>query len=208
MDQAQTYAIAGNIYYPNMPIETQFWYLDSGKTKITQFAQDKIDRDRFVLEARIKRMESDKHLHLNPVRGSVSGVVTKRFVNTLMANYYSLCSFVLPVKRTITRCNRFHKQIRQRSITWIPARSWHTGHLVFAKDSFNPDDLSELIHELLCEFSLPPCGFEWINSCSKPELDSFGGGAVWITTKGFEWLSTNNWLEERRAKSDLPNPSQ
>lgn len=66
MDQAQTYAIAGNIYYPKMPIETQFWYLDSGKTKTMQFAQDKINRDRLVLEARIKRMETDKHLHPKP----------------------------------------------------------------------------------------------------------------------------------------------
>lgn len=77
----------------------------------------------------------------------------------------------------------------------------------FAEGSFDPDDLAELIHEILCEFSLPPCGFEWVNSCTKPQLDSFSGGAVWITTKGFEWLSTNNWLEEHRAKNDLSNQS-
>lgn len=66
MDQAQTYAIAASIYYPTMQIQTSFWYLDSGKTKDTHFDTAKIARDKIVLQARIERMESDKHLHPKP----------------------------------------------------------------------------------------------------------------------------------------------
>lgn len=66
MDQAQTYAIAGHIHYPELEIETSFWYLDSGKTKTTVFSKDKIYRDQEVLAARIQRMESDKDLYPRP----------------------------------------------------------------------------------------------------------------------------------------------
>ncbi len=64
------------------------------------------------------------------------------------------------------------------------------------------------LHYCIVNFNFPPCGFEWSNSCSKPQLDSFSGGAVWITKEGFENISTNDWLEEHRVKSDLSNPSQ
>jgi len=126
-----------------------------------------------------------------------------------MANHYSLCSFVLPIKKellldVIAFINLFDKEILlEYQLDLDTPGIWFV-----AEESFNPDDLAKLIHELLCEFSLPPCGFEWANTCSKPQLGAFGGGAVWITKEGFEWLSTNNWLEEHRAKSNLPNSSQ
>ena len=40
-------------------------------------------------------------------------------------------------------------------------------------------------------------GFEYANTCSKPRLDAFGGGAHVIdlgARKSLGWISTNEWL--------------
>ncbi len=53
---------------------------------------------------------------------------------------------------------------------------------------------------LLCaeEFDLKGLwGFEYANTCSKPRLDAFGGGAHVIdlgARKSISWISTNEWL--------------
>ncbi|MFT8420511.1 MAG: hypothetical protein ABF665_03165 [Gluconacetobacter sp.] len=42
-------------------------------------------------------------------------------------------------------------------------------------------------------------GFEYANTCSRPRLDAFGGGAHIIdlgTRKSIGWISTNAWLTE------------
>lgn len=41
------------------------------------------------------------------------------------------------------------------------------------------------------------CGFEWAHDCSKPRLDGFGGGAVWISAVGVQFFGTSQWLQER-----------
>lgn len=66
-----------------------------------------------------------------------------------------------------------------------------------ADESGDPEQLALLIHHLITTFDLPPFGFQWAHTCSKPRIDEFGGGAVWITKKGFEWLSTDSWLYEK-----------
>jgi hypothetical protein len=40
-------------------------------------------------------------------------------------------------------------------------------------------------------------GFQWANTCSKPRLDEFGGGAHIVnleTGSTIAWVSTNEWL--------------
>jgi hypothetical protein len=47
-------------------------------------------------------------------------------------------------------------------------------------------------------------GFEWANTCSKPHLDAFGGGAHIVdlaTGSTFAWVSTNEWLTRNLAAS-------
>ncbi len=43
-------------------------------------------------------------------------------------------------------------------------------------------------------------GFEWSNTCSKPRLNSFGGGAVVIDKNGLGWMNTGEWLETEMRK--------
>jgi hypothetical protein len=53
---------------------------------------------------------------------------------------------------------------------------------------------------LLCaeQFNLKGLwGFDWSHTCSRPRLDSFGGGAHVIdlgARKSIGWVNTNNWL--------------
>lgn len=42
-------------------------------------------------------------------------------------------------------------------------------------------------------------GFEWSNECSRPRLDAFGGGAVVITSKGWDARNTRTLLHEMIA---------
>jgi len=37
-------------------------------------------------------------------------------------------------------------------------------------------------------------GFQWAGTCSKPRLDEFGGGAVYISADDFEAYTTGGWL--------------
>jgi len=42
-----------------------------------------------------------------------------------------------------------------------------------------------------------PIAFEWANTCSKPRLDAFGGGAALIRKEGVEFLSTSSWIDDK-----------
>lgn len=41
-------------------------------------------------------------------------------------------------------------------------------------------------------------GFEWAYTCSKHRLDSFGGGAAFVTKDKIEIMTTNYWLIQQR----------
>lgn len=42
-------------------------------------------------------------------------------------------------------------------------------------------------------------GMEWASTCSKPRLDAYGGGAVFVTAKKQTWLNTGSWLANKLA---------
>ena len=41
------------------------------------------------------------------------------------------------------------------------------------------------------------CGFSWAETCSKPRLDEFGGGACYVTAKQVWWHNTGDWLQDK-----------
>lgn len=67
-------------------------------------------------------------------------------------------------------------------------------------DGYGGDLEKVIAFVLLCaaQFDLHGLwGFEYANSCSKPRLDAFGGGAHVLdlgTRKTLGWTSTNEWL--------------
>ena len=46
-----------------------------------------------------------------------------------------------------------------------------------------------------------PWGMEWSNSCSKPRLDAFGGGAVVCHLGKAKWNTTGGWMDKEMIKA-------
>lgn len=74
---------------------------------------------------------------------------------------------------------------------------------IYAEESGVPEDAANLVQEFLSRFR-PHArhGFEWANTCSKPILDAFGGGAVLITPNDQHWMGSAQWLADRQAEAD------
>lgn len=77
---------------------------------------------------------------------------------------------------------------------------------IYDDDSGDPERVIEFV--LLCAetFGLKGLwGFEYANTCSKPRLDAFGGGAHVIdlgNRKSIGWVSTNEWLTAALSGDD------
>ena len=66
--------------------------------------------------------------------------------------------------------------------------------------------LAELLQDFLRKFRPDqPIAFSWADTCSKPRLDSFGGGAVFITKEDILWMSTWSWIAEQRKEKEVTN---
>jgi len=74
------------------------------------------------------------------------------------------------------------------------------GTQLWIRDDGSGDPERVIAFVLLCaeKFDLKGLwGFEYANTCSKPRLDAFGGGAHVIdlgARKSIGWVSTNEWL--------------
>jgi hypothetical protein len=73
-------------------------------------------------------------------------------------------------------------------------------------DDSGADAACEFVQHLLDKFGIEESvGFEWANTCSKPCLDAYGGGAVIITATeikswtSFAWLSLQPGFVRRHA---------
>lgn len=62
----------------------------------------------------------------------------------------------------------------------------------------DPDHVAAFVQRLAEELDLTGVfGFEWANACSRPRLEAFGGGAMFIDLASGDILttiSTNHWL--------------
>jgi len=64
----------------------------------------------------------------------------------------------------------------------------------------NLELIAAAIHYALRHYGLVShVSMEYSLSCSKPRLDGFGGGAVFITKDGYEFFSNSDWLREKEA---------
>ena len=70
---------------------------------------------------------------------------------------------------------------------------------LYAEEHADLDCLVDFLQDFLKE-NRPDSylGFEWANTCSKMRLDSFSGGAVFITADKTDWVSTYDFLETNR----------
>ena len=73
----------------------------------------------------------------------------------------------------------------------------------------SPDEAATIARKFLDRFRPDETiAFEFAVSCSKPRLDSFGGGAVVITAENTEWLNTGTWIYEMTRVTEPPPDSE
>lgn len=66
-----------------------------------------------------------------------------------------------------------------------------------SEESFNVDSASLVVQRFLKECRPNGVvGFTWAETCSKPRLDEFGGGACCITANEITFMNTHQWLDE------------
>jgi hypothetical protein len=69
---------------------------------------------------------------------------------------------------------------------------------IYADKNGSVEGVAAFLQHLVRKFGLPPLGFTWASTCSKPRIDAFSGGACWITASHIEYLDTAAWLQRRR----------
>ena len=73
-----------------------------------------------------------------------------------------------------------------------------------AEESGDPRAVAEFVRDFLKRFR-PNDSFslEYALTCSKPRLDGFGGGAVFVTAVEIEHMDTAAWLAERCREHEI-----
>lgn len=135
-----------------------------------------------------------------------------------MANYYTHFSFVVPFE---VQSEMASKLLVQRLVgelgVLIQDAIDQDGNDLFAMNdipyglSVEAEGTDVWIHDDAGEGCIEPAvtavrwlldkpgapgavGFEWANTCSKPRVDGFGGGAVLVTRDDSHWMTTGEWL--------------
>ena len=65
------------------------------------------------------------------------------------------------------------------------------------------DALFDIVAEFQKLFSIEtPWHISWANTCSKPRLEAFGGGAVFIHKGELAYMSTDSWIAQKYKKEN------
>lgn len=66
------------------------------------------------------------------------------------------------------------------------------------------DSAALFCQHLLSKFGTPldHVGFQWCADCSKPRLDGYGGGAMFITQNAVQSMHTGEWIFEKGKELD------
>lgn len=71
---------------------------------------------------------------------------------------------------------------------------------VHADESGMTENAANVVQAFLAKFRPDDTvGFEWANTCSRPLLDAYGGGAVFITATEIRWNGSGHWLAQQEA---------
>lgn len=74
------------------------------------------------------------------------------------------------------------------------------GFWIHADESGSPDEVARLVQAFLTAFRPDDVvSFEWSDTCSRPILDAFGGGAMIVTATDLEAMHTSGWIDDRLA---------
>lgn len=69
---------------------------------------------------------------------------------------------------------------------------------VYADEGGQVEYLADIVCEFQTRFSIDkPWSLEFAETCSKPRLDEFSGGAVVCCNGAAYWMHTTQWVEEK-----------
>lgn len=140
-----------------------------------------------------------------------------------MADYYTLFSCELDIGsadnaqkaldlyRTFT-AELEEAEFRQPGFEVIIEPDRHGGRLWIHDDgNGDPEHVIQFVRRCAETFGLTGLwGFEYANSCSRPRLDAYGGGAHVLdlaTGQTVGWLSTYEWLAAQLGDDEsIPSP--
>lgn len=119
-----------------------------------------------------------------------------------MADYYTQFSFAIP------EITEKEKKYIEKQLENAPSEgsdfNWaidEDGLWIYSEESGSPDDAAGFVQEFLKKFRpKESVGFEFAFSCSKPRLDSYGGGAAFVTAESQEWTNTFSWLSNKQTE--------
>lgn len=97
--------------------------------------------------------------------------------------------------------NEFDAVIPPDGYTFYDVEIDDDGLWFHADEAGDPDHVAQFVEEFLRRFRPDDhVGFSWADTCTKPRLDEFGGGAMVITAHGTEAMSVYQWLGEKFAE--------
>jgi hypothetical protein len=77
---------------------------------------------------------------------------------------------------------------------------WGRHLWVYAEESGNPDNVAWLVQKFLKKFRPQECwSLSYAATCSKPRVNEFGGGAVFVTAAEIKWQNAYGFIEDQRA---------
>ena len=76
-----------------------------------------------------------------------------------------------------------------------------TSLVIYSEETANTGGLADAIHMVMAHYQSKKCiGFQMAFDCSKPRIDAFGGGAVFITANRVRYFSSGQWLEQQEQQ--------
>ena len=80
---------------------------------------------------------------------------------------------------------------------------------LYATESGNPDQVAYVVQQFLRRFRPDQCwSLTYAESCSKPRISEFGGGAVFVTADRVEFFGSHDFVQQKRAAFAAGNPTQ
>lgn len=82
---------------------------------------------------------------------------------------------------------------------------------VYTEESGNVEGLADLVARFQLRFAIPtPWILEWANTCSRPVLDAFGGGAIAVYQGKIQtfWPQglAERWIARQKRNTPRPTP--
>ena len=79
---------------------------------------------------------------------------------------------------------------------------------LYATESGSPEQVAFLVQQFLRRFRPEQCwSLTYAETCSKPRIGEFGGGAVFVTAGHVDFANARDFIEEQRARFAARNPT-